>query len=385
MRAAQILHAHPRHSQMLGSSVARSARRARIFVGLARRAGPQVPLGKRDLLGCGHKDALGRTQMAEQDRAYRLLFSNRQMVSDLLKGFVNEPWVEKLRLETLERYARSYVSERLRERESDVVWRVRYEDQWLYVYILIEFQTTVDPYMALRLLVYVGLLYQDLGRSEGLGAGQKLPPVVPIVLYNGERPWAAPCQMSELVQQLPGGLQRYVPRLEYLLLEERRYGEEQLRGMRNVAAALFRLENSREPSDAAAVIEALAEWLSGPEQAELRRAFVTFLRAAFLGRRVPDAELPEVAELTEVKAVLAERVEEWLKRSREEGRQEGRQEGITKGRIEGQAELLLRQLERKFGPLPAELRGRVLGAEAEQLLRWGERVLTAERLEEVFE
>jgi len=319
--------------------------------------------------------------MAEQDRAYRLLFSNREMVSDLLKGFVDEPWVSELELQTLERYPRSYVSEQLRERESDVVWRVRCRGRWLYVYILIEFQTTVDPFMALRLLVYVGLLYQDLLRGERLRAGRKLPPVVPIVLYNGERQWDAPCQMKELIESLPGGIDRYLPRLEYLLLEERRYGEEQLRGMRNLAAALFRLENSREPADAVAVLEALVEWLSGPERAELRRAFVTFLRAAFLGRRMPEADLPEVAELTEVKAVLAERVEEWLKRSREKGREEG----VIKGRIEGRAELLTRLLERKFGPLPEELRGRLAEADADQLLRWGERVLTAERLEDVFE
>jgi hypothetical protein len=39
--------------------------------------------------------------------------------------------------------------------------------------------------MALRMMVYVGLLYQDLikeGPVKGL-----LPPILPIVLYNGNR------------------------------------------------------------------------------------------------------------------------------------------------------------------------------------------------------
>jgi hypothetical protein len=45
--------------------------------------------------------------------------------------------------------------------------------------------------MALRMMVYVGLLYQDLiKRGEALADG-RLPPVLPIVLYNGSPSWTA--------------------------------------------------------------------------------------------------------------------------------------------------------------------------------------------------
>ena len=54
------------------------------------------------------------------------------------------------------------MSEELRPRADDVVWRVRWREHWVYVYLLLEFQSEVDPWMAVRLLVYVGLLYQDL-------------------------------------------------------------------------------------------------------------------------------------------------------------------------------------------------------------------------------
>ena len=74
--------------------------------------------------------------------------------------------------------------------------------------------------------------------------------------------------------------------------------------------------------------------------------------------------------------MLAERAEQWTRQWWEEGRQEGRQEG--------EVGLLLRQLERKFGPLDAVVRERITGADAERLLVWGERVLTADRLEDVI-
>lgn len=96
------------------------------------------------------------------DSGYKLLFSHPAMVADLLKGFVAEDWVRELDFTTLEKQSGSYVSDDLRPRAEDVVWRVRWRDRWLYVYLLLEFQSEVDPFMAVRLLVYVGLLYQDL-------------------------------------------------------------------------------------------------------------------------------------------------------------------------------------------------------------------------------
>ena len=59
-------------------------------------------------------------------------------------------------------------------------------------------------------------------------------------------------------------------------------------------------------------------------------------------------------------------------------------EGREEGRHTGMADLLLRQLAAKFGPLTAEHRRRLEQADAETLLRWSERLLTAHRPEEVF-
>jgi hypothetical protein len=59
------------------------------------------------------------------------------------------------------------------------------------VCLLLEFQSTIDPFMAVRIMVYVGLLFQDLIRTQWVKPGDQLPPVLPIVLYNGERPWTA--------------------------------------------------------------------------------------------------------------------------------------------------------------------------------------------------
>jgi len=59
-------------------------------------------------------------------------------------------------------------------------------------------------------------------------------------------------------------------------------------------------------------------------------------------------------------------------------------EGREEGRVQGEAALLLRQLERKFRPLPESARQRVATADAETLLAWGERLLDANSLDEVW-
>ena len=69
-----------------------------------------------------------------------------------------------------------------------------------YLLILLEFQSEDDPWMALRIHTYTGLLYQELVRNEAPGiADGRLPPVLPVVLYNGTEPWTAARRMSGLV------------------------------------------------------------------------------------------------------------------------------------------------------------------------------------------
>ncbi|ESQ15819.1 MAG: hypothetical protein N838_28330 [Thiohalocapsa sp. PB-PSB1] len=187
--------------------------------------------------------------MNTHDPSYKLLFSHREMVRDLLLGFVDEPWVADLDLDTLEQVSGSYVSDDLCDREDDIIWRVRFSDRWLYLYLLLEFQSSVDPYMAVRLLTYLGLLYQDLikQRVATEAAAGKLPPVLPMVLYNGKPRWTAATEVLDLIEPAPGRLRDDAPRLKYLLLDEGAIDEEAPWALRNLVAALFRLEKSRSP------------------------------------------------------------------------------------------------------------------------------------------
>ena len=65
-------------------------------------------------------------------------------------------------------------------------------------------------------------------------------------------------------------------------------------------------------------------------------------------------------------------------------RDEGIQQGILQGQAEGERALLAKQLQRRFGVLAPETKQRLYDATTDELERWGENVLEAQTLEEVF-
>ena len=70
---------------------------------------------------------------------------------------------------------------------------------------------------------------------------------------------------------------------------------------------------------------------------------------------------------------------------REEGREAGREEGLEAGRQQGEALVLLRLITLKFGPPSEPVREQIATADSETLLRWSERILTAQTLDEVLQ
>jgi len=322
--------------------------------------------------------------MTEHDAGYRALFSDKQIVADLIRGFVNEPWVEELDLEMLERVSGSFVSEQFARRENDVIWRVRFRKDWLYVYLLIEFQSTVDRFMALRLMVYVGLLYQRLIDEEQISRSEFLPPVLPLVLYNGTDRWWAPRDVADLVAECPEDLAKYRPRMQYFLLEEHAQDDAELAALENLAALIFRFEKCRTRGDFERVIDALIAWASAPEQRDSIKRLAQWVAMILTPGRVPGELVADLDDIRECGTMLKERVKVWEQELRKEGMQEGIKEGtekgIEKGIEKGEAELLGLQLEHKFGVLSEEIQRRIDQADREQLRAWAKKVLTAERI-----
>jgi predicted transposase YdaD len=335
-----------------------------------------------------HGKSAKRRRDPTHDSGYKLLFAHAAMVRDLLRGFVPGAWVRALDLTTLERCSGSYVSDDLRDRADDIIWRLRWGEDWLYLYLLLEFQSSIDVWMAVRIQTYIGLLYQDLIRAEQLSAAGRLPPVLPIVLYNGAQLWSAAETLDSLIEPVPAMLADYRPRQRYLLLDEQRLAKVERLPMRNLSAALFRLEASRGADEAMAIVRALIDWLKDPEQSSLRRAFAVWLGRVFLPKRLPGVSFTPMDDLSEVYHMLADNVETWADTWKQQGREQGREQGLEQGREQGLEQgleqgreatrhLLLRQVRRRFGSEIAERSEPLLAriSDLEQLEELGDQLL----------
>ena len=290
------------------------------------------------------------------DENYKRLFASKLMVEHLLRACLPDDLLAAADFSELGELSTEYVSDELRKRHGDTVWRLRLGEHWVYLLILLEFQSEDDPWMALRIHTYSGLLYQELVRNEAPGvADGRLPPLLPVVLYNGTEPWTAARRMSGLVAPGAPWLAPYQPVQGYFLLDLRRVADDDLPG-RNLLRAVAALEQSRSFEDVLRVRDALQLWLQDPRAAELQRAFVDWMRQIAERVAPAGAVVPPVRTLEEVRMTLVERAAEWpkqwLREGREQGLAEGREQGLEQGIEQGvdqQRALLCRQAAARFG------------------------------------
>ena len=317
------------------------------------------------------------------DPAYKRLFSRPRMVRDLLSGFAARDWSADLDLGSLTPLSASYVTDDLRQRHGDLVWRLRFKDErWLYVVLLLEFQSAVDRSMAVRMLAYTALLYQRLIADGVLREHSVLPPILPVVIYNGRRPWTVPVDVAELIAFGRGGsLARYQPSQRYFLLDEGRVGGADLPSG-NLVSALIALETNRDRARAPALLGALIDLLRKQDDEDLTAAFGEWAAQVLLPRRFGQSVTGPLPRLEEVRAMLAETVQEWAAEWVEQGREQGLQQGVQ----QGQRALLCRQATRKFDAATGERLAAVLEgvADSDRLALVGDWIIECGTPDDLF-
>lgn len=212
--------------------------------------------------------------MKKHDRSFRLLFGQPRLMEDLIRRFIGrgESWVDDLDFSTLERVGTAHVSDDLESRDGDVGWRVTFRDAPVAIYVLVEFQSEPQRFMALRKSVYQGLFFQHLLKQGGLTPEGLLPLVLSIVVYNGKARWRAPQELAELIRGIDGPLAAFIPRFWYLLLEMEACEEADLQG-HNLVALLIRLERGRSREELERIIGDLVAALPGPDEGGVRLWF----------------------------------------------------------------------------------------------------------------
>lgn len=258
---------------------------------------------------------------SEHDIRYKRLFSNPILVKELLQSFTEEKFIEELDFSTLERLDKSFITDEFKEKESDLIYRIKFQDKDLYIFLLFEFQSTVDRFMAVRMLRYICEFYEFLLQRRL----NRLPAVFPILLYNGDRRWTAKKNVKELIEaSIPD---RYIPDFEYYLILENEFSKETLLSIKNAVSAIFYVENSK-PEDLHQEIQKILRLLE-TEKPEIVILFSRWLNN-LLGYH--DIEINEsLSSLKEVREMFATKLKKYRKELLQEGIEQGIAQGIEKG------------------------------------------------------
>ncbi|MDE2980691.1 MAG: Rpn family recombination-promoting nuclease/putative transposase [Gemmatimonadota bacterium] len=308
-----------------------------------------------------------RSENPKHDASYKNFFTHHRTVADTLRAAAGDI-AQHLEFATLEQMPASFVTEHLGQRHTDMLWRIgTVGGDWVYIFILLEFQSTVDRRMALRMMDYTATIWLRLGKKD-LGPGGEYPYVLPVVIYNGERRWTAATDIGDLVGAVPGEPLGYRPRLRYLLVEVRTQDSASL-PQENVLAMIARFEQAPTAGVLEELVGSLGTRLEVVGEPELNPVFWTWIELVLTLRHGSTGE--------RLRRTLRKRREErgtmtLIERARKWGEERDRlwlQKGIEQERqasIQRERELVHRMVGRRFGPRTAQQLLPILGTLSDQ-------------------
>lgn len=175
----------------------------------------------------------------KHDKGYKDLFSNKETFITLLRSFLNKPWVNEIDVNELECVDKSFILHDYAEKEADIVYKAKIKDTNVIFYVLLELQSSVDKTMPIRLLFYMNEIWRDYIKNNV--NSDKLPAIIPMVLYNGEKTWSVPKNFKEMIEgyEIFGG---ELLDFSYLLFDVKNYEEEELLSLANIVSTIFYLD-----------------------------------------------------------------------------------------------------------------------------------------------
>ncbi|MFL5352944.1 Rpn family recombination-promoting nuclease/putative transposase [Archangium sp.] len=315
------------------------------------------------------------------DLFVRYTFGSPERAAAELRAVLPAHVVSAVDWSSLRQESGSVVDPELRETESDLLFTARLRTgRSLLLYVLLEHQSSVDRWMALRMLRYVVRQVEHWRQEHA--ESTRLPVIIPLVMYHGPGgAWTAPRRVEELFdlpeeeRELWRGL---VPRFEYLLDDLTAEREEALRarpGPPLVRLAWLALRYGRTEQLAERMpdwVGLFAEVYATPDGAENLGVVVRYL--LYIG----DRSVREAAGRVVDWVMDAQRAEELMRSYGEEL--------IEQGVAKGRAEDMLRVLAARGVHVGDEARQRILTCtDVATLDRWFDRALNARTLSEVLD
>ncbi|MEO6596957.1 MAG: Rpn family recombination-promoting nuclease/putative transposase [Planctomycetota bacterium] len=270
---------------------------------------------------------------------------------------------------------------------TDLVYEIHVRDTNLRVFVLIEHRSFRDRGLHDRLVRYSVHLAHGTRRRRS----SAVTPVLAVVLYHGPGSLQLGPRLPKALTKLDANAAALIESLQPRLqcLTDQLHGSTEAELMtRNLTplGLLTHLSLRCLPHcDPAETLAALDRW--GP----ILRAVDTDVgppigreAIAKLGWYILHVTKTPVEDVHMALEKNLQRTENTFMSTAEKLRREGLAQGLTQGLTQGRTDTLLRQLNRRFGPVALGVETRLRSATSAELDRWTDRILDCETLEALF-
>jgi predicted transposase/invertase (TIGR01784 family) len=235
------------------------------------------------------------------------------------------------------------------DRENDIVYKVKLEDEEVFIFIMLEHQSKTNFLMPFRLLEYMVKLwrvYIDENAKESETKHFKLPPVFPIVFHDGVYNWTAEVEFKDKVKHYEK-FKSHIPNFSYDLVSLSKISMEQLIELGDAISLILAMDKIKKAEDLK-VIKQLKEqyWEKLKESLEhsnILENIALAIKQLLKRVNIPEDEIDKVIQALYEKEVekMFEMVEEYdVQKVRAEEREAGKIEGIIEGKLETAKNLL---------------------------------------------
>ena len=313
------------------------------------------------------------------DKGYKYILSIKRLFVQLLKSFVDQGWVNKIEPEDVELVDKSFILPDFKNKEADLVYKVKMEGVNVYFYLL-ELQSSVDYQMPYRLLLYMVEIWRNVlketDKREAHRKDFRLPVIIPCVLYNGSGNWTAKRSFKETLFKFEQ-FDEFVLDFKYILFDVRRYKDEELLELANLIATVFFIDKTKDKStDLINRLKEVATKMQNLSGEDLN-VMCNWIKN-IVSRGLNSESKREIEDIFQKKGTVKNMVygiERVIKKEKLNAKLEGRMEGIKEGIKEGREEekkatlykTAIRLLTKRFGELSEEIKSKLSGLEAETL------------------
>ncbi|MCL2322504.1 MAG: Rpn family recombination-promoting nuclease/putative transposase [Oscillospiraceae bacterium] len=278
----------------------------------------------------------------EHDLGYKSLFSKKKSFMHFLSKYIGAEWVNEINEDDLVLMNNTFILKDYKDKESDIIYRLKMKGIEIIFYVLLELQSKVDFTILYRLHQYISELYRRIfdntDKNERQSKNFKLPVVTPIILYNGVERWSVARSFKEYLNgyELFG---KNVIDFEYLLLDLNRSNKEFILSTNTILDNIFALDQKNEIKEmirSIIIVLGRMHEMEKDEQVELLR----WLEHIMIPR-LPIKDREKIRESIRKGGdeMLQYNLDRAFDDERKKGRREGKKEGIQEGKKKREKEI----------------------------------------------